>query len=695
MAFGLSATSFFSEGFFLAAFLAAGLAIFLVAGMAGVEACLGFSVKWLQPLGGLFPKGDFYVDRVGGFCLFQAMQPQKEERVNPLLSKVLFVFLILVVFLATLPGFPGTYFSDDWFLFKSVKNMNHWSDYFKADAFGYFRPVKNMIFKLFNVLVPEGEGLPPDQAWKPHLFTFFCYLLGLFGIKAFSSRLFNTPGFETKGVSSWVSVLLVLFFWALSASNASTALWLCSFNLPLCVAAVCMAMRSALVQKDTWLASWPVMLWSVLSMFFYETGVAVIALVALFEWVRGFDWKNPKLYTRLGSLGLLFVAFMIIRSFSEAKLVSNNPAWAHGTKAYQIMLSAPWAFMRQSFMWLWPWGNLQIICSYKWGVTATFFELLLGWAYLGSWLALVVFLRKRAPLASFGLGWFFVAIFPCLNLVPVFASPYADYYTVLPGVGLALVSVDLVSRLILRVGLHPSGGFSTACRVALVLFLGLRLAVAVEYGKVCSIFAVPANYFAYVLNNYRTSWNNDVGLSRHNYAIQDFAKSKYHAERVVASGEDQANGYIQLARLALLEEDHAAVIRNMEASLTAYAPWATRDISSFQCKTLLTYYCKKDGPFYNPERAMFICGFGRNQFGGDWHGWIVEMYVRLLADAGKKDEALELLEKGLIYYPHSSYMASVKKELLDGSYKPSGGYTEMPPKLEYIPGPGVPPLPVN
>jgi len=99
--------------------------------------------------------------------------------------------------------------------------------------------------------------------------------------------------------------------------------------------------------------------------------------------------------------------------------------------------------------------------------SATLFwgRVVLSWSCLGilSWGAWR--LRKEAPAVGIGLLVYLAWFFPVSNLVPLRNGPYADYYLVLPSIGLAMAFVGVLqaasarlSKPMARVGTGRASG---------------------------------------------------------------------------------------------------------------------------------------------------------------------------------------------------------------------------------------------
>lgn len=100
--------------------------------------------------------------------------------------------------------------------------------------------------------------------------------------------------------------------------------------------------------------------------------------------------------------------------------------------------------------------------------SATAPAFLFGVASLAGALAAAVALLRRAPLVSFGIAWFFLALAPVAQIVP-YHELGADHYVYLPSVGACLALGIGFARLWDRVGARPA---AAVLGVVLALFAG-------------------------------------------------------------------------------------------------------------------------------------------------------------------------------------------------------------------------------
>ena len=218
------------------------------------------------------------------------------------------------------------------------------------------------------------------------------------------------------------------------------------------------------------------------------------------------------------------------------------------------ILTEPRVIMRYLGLLLWPvnqnadWDIVLSTSLWRPLTTAFSFIGVAGLAGLGFWL------RRRAPLAAFGLLFFLLALSIESSII-ILPDVMFEYRLYLPTFGIALVLAQLVSYL-----KRP------ATVVALLLVLTTVLTVATYRRNL--VWASTVSFWSDVVekspNVRRAHKNLSVGLLQ----AGDKEGALYHAERVVEIEHDHASGYRNLGailtQLGRLEESEAALERALE-----------------------------------------------------------------------------------------------------------------------------------
>ncbi len=363
-----------------------------------------------------------------------AVIPTAPGKFQPSSLAGLFVILLLVI-VGAWPGMQSALFADDVHQLDKSSHFVRWTEVFQPDVFGFYRPVKNAIFM---VCAPLAKN---HIAW--HWVGLAAYLAATLGI----FRIVRIC------LGSARPALLAAAVWALSPTGVSTVLWMSCANISLgLVFAACVfhfhergVLRPSLVS----LAACGIFFG--LSLLCYEAMIAIPALLFLRDLQQkrlAFDRGTIMRYALYTAVAL---AFFIVRHQCSARSIGDNefhPGFAPDIQGWQLSLSAPWFLWRHFLMWIFPFGNLELLGSYGWLRSASVASLVFGWVFLAGMLVAAAMTWKRLPAVSYGLLFFVLASMPAGNFLPGFNGPINDAYVTIPSIGLAIAFAALCELLI-------------------------------------------------------------------------------------------------------------------------------------------------------------------------------------------------------------------------------------------------------
>ena len=343
------------------------------------------------------------------------------------------VLLALICVLAW-PGMRAPLLLDDLDQMTCVSAFSSWQDCFGGDAYGLFRPVKNLIYYGFGNLF----------AFHWHALNLSIYLAAIPLVYLLLRRVMDSP--------VWAFAAVTL--WATCPTQATTAIWMSCVNISFSIGFTCACvffydLSQAKPGRNTELTALAC-LCLFLAQCGYEAAVAVPALCVLVDALRQRPLFTRAAIQRYAMLALVTLIYLAIRSsigahFSAGK---RNPCFAPGTENWQLSLSAPWFLWKHFSMWLMPLGRIEFCGNYIWGISAEPWELATAWVWLLLLIGVVFFTWKRQPWVAFGLLWFLIASFPSSNFIPIWAGPIEDYYLVFPGLGLAIALLGCAKALV-------------------------------------------------------------------------------------------------------------------------------------------------------------------------------------------------------------------------------------------------------
>lgn len=351
--------------------------------------------------------------------------------------------LMLLVVVLAWPGMSAPRILDDLIQLDHVAKFEGVSQCFtQPDGFGLFRPLKNLLFYAIH-----RSGSDSLFLWHSiHLATHLAAVLALYFLLR---RL----------MGSWRWALATVALWALTPSLTVSAVWMscANINLGLTFLAIFLLAHVRAQSPETsrgmsFLAGGLLFF----SLFFYESLVIAAGLAFLCDRLILKQRLTRAHWLTYAVYGALTVAYLVLRHLASPanSFAGSNPGFAPDMPAWQVFVAAPWFLMKHFLMWLFPIGRIEFVSSYLWGKSAGMGELAVSWLLVLGAAAGAVALWKRSPLLAFGILWFGVTSFPSSNLVPVFAGPIADYYLIIPSVGLA-IALGAMAKGIYSLRHHP------------------------------------------------------------------------------------------------------------------------------------------------------------------------------------------------------------------------------------------------
>lgn len=402
--------------------------------------------------------------------------PQNNARFH---AAGLFVILLFVV-LCVWPAMRSPLFSDDIHQLDKSSNFVKWTEIFNPDVFGFYRPVKNLLFML---LAPVSENL---LAW--HMVGLVAFLAATVGIYRIAYICLDSRR------AAWLATAL----WALSPSCVSTAVWLSCANISigLVFTSLVFHFHERWVVRSSPAAIVACGFFYGMSLLCYETLIAAPALL----FIRDFQMRrlafDRRTVARYALYTLVALAFLLVRHHFSARNigdVAHRIGFTEGTTGIHLSLSAPWFLWRHFLMWAFPFGQLEILGNYGWMRSASLTVIIMSWVFLVALLTTAALTWKRFPAVGYGILFFIVASIPSGNFIPCFNGPINDAYVTIPSIGLAIALASacdiLYKQFLMRRNGLKSGALAFAAVLAVLLIY--RLPVGAAYFR----------YWAGVWNN--------------------------------------------------------------------------------------------------------------------------------------------------------------------------------------------------
>lgn len=359
------------------------------------------------------------------------------------------VALLLVAGAASIPFLHAPPFLDDIDEAEYLQHVTTVGGLLRCDCYGLFRPVKNLVF--YGVM-----HLTPDTPVVRHGLSVALFL----AVIALSFVLFR----RLLRHERWALVATAIY--ALAPSQWSAVAWFSTVNILVMVTGCWLALwaydeaREQERARPRAAAGWRLAAaaWYLLALFSYESAVAFPALLLVWDGCRRRALWTRRSLAHYAAFGGLTLAYLAVRALAGGHVQISGENMQPGITPLQLSATSGWFIWDHLSCWLWPFGRQSLNGSFLWGPAVVWRRLLPGWLALAALAGLVWRARRRLPLAAWGGAWFFIAFLPTSNLLPLRNGPLAEYYLMLPSLGLALAVTAVLCAAVSRAQTAPTAG---------------------------------------------------------------------------------------------------------------------------------------------------------------------------------------------------------------------------------------------
>lgn len=572
---------------------------------------------------------------------------------SPKLFPIGLLVLIAAVFAVFVPTLHSPLVFDDPITVDHAKSFTSWKDIFGPDAFRLFRPVKNLQGWL---MVKTGSNLP---LW--HSINIVAYALAACSVAALTRKLLGSARW---GIAAGA-------VWAFSTTGVSTAVWVSCLNISIAVMGTMLAvgLHYENAQRDRGLR-WNLaaaFCW-LIALLSYETAVAAAPLVVVLDWTQGRRIFSRPSLLRYAAFGLAGMIWFALRTSSGAILSGSagEVSFPPDTPAWQIAVSAPYFLLTHLMMWVAPAGRIEFVSSYVWDESVPSIVHPFCWIILAALILAGFALRKRSPVAAFGLFWFLIGSIPSGNFVPLRNTPFADYYVPFPSIGLALVLVAALRGLLALRADDMLG--SGQRRLILVMAIGLIGARAAQLPAFWhwiqtwqtpllvvteSCLVRPKQYFA------------KSGIAEMMQSVGKLDLAEQFARESALEGPHMAMPVVTLADIADKTGREQEAVAGFERALDLkHVSYRTLEYCNLRLGQILG---RKPGQL---DRAMYYLRQVLLRHHSPHHEEAAIAAVQVLEINGKRDEALVTIRKGLTHHPASQKLQELLKRFEADPVKP-------------------------
>lgn len=541
---------------------------------------------------------------------------------------------------------------DDWTTIQHVNRFTSWHQAWGLDPYLFFRPVKNLFFYLVEQ-TGGGEA-------RYHGFNLAAYYLAACGVFALTLRL------SGNALASFAAAAI----WAISPTGGTVALWASCFNISVAAASMCFCAIAYDCMRDSdsrhpAISGTLAALFLCLGLLSYETAIATAPLLVLIDLFRGrkiFSKQSMLLYAGIAAI---VIVWLVCRQMNQAAAVRGmNPSYAPGMPGWQLTASAPYFLWTHLMMWLAPSGRLETFGSYLWDRSVPAAILPFCWVFLAGMVFLGIGFWKKAPLLAFGAAWFVIAAFPSGNFIPLRNTPYADYYVPIPSIGICIMlaaGLRAALRRLREPGLErPAMAGLMATVVGIIGWRVAQLPVLADWLEAWkapvqvmarTAAARPHQFFAQATLAYNFAFNfPDKGED-----LLTLIES--NATEAARDMPDLGITYSALGEVARSRGDYKGAIALFEKSLASRHISVQSEIRTRHrlVETLVDHTSEFDRAYENLLQLL------RRPTHED-HPKFVLLAGKLQHKAGKPQEEIKDLEKGLKLHPNNPEIQAALKE---------------------------------
>jgi len=564
---------------------------------------------------------------------------------------VLLVVLAIVTLGVFQPVFKAPLVLDDNITLTHLRQFESWHQVWKADAFHFFRPVKNLFF----YLVEQAGGGAARYHWI-NLAAYFIAACATFtlGLRLSGRR---TTAFAAAAV------------WLLSPTGGTNAIWATCFNINVAAASMAFCAACYDVARDESRRRWgfgvAAGLFFILALLSYETAVATPALVVMIDAYRQRKVLARQSIVLYVAMALTVAAWMVCRHLAGAAGVQqSNPSLHPDMPAWQLSASAPYFLWCHFMMWAAPDGRLEMLGSYLWDRSVPAMMLPFLWVLLLVFVYLGIRFWNRAPLFFFGIAWFIIAAAPSGNFLPLGNTPVADYYVPIPAIGLSLAFAAILQMAIawMRSATKSRPSVLIGAVATVICICGWRLiqipvltgwlAAWQNPAHVLALTAAarPHQFFAHAATAFYLAY--DEG-EKDEQLLQTIEWSAREAEKDMPDIGIIHGALGEVARRRGDREGAAALFEKSIASRHH-----STDSLMWSHKQLVITLMDDPSQFDRTFSHLLVLLQQRHRAE---HPKYVLLAAKVMRKAGKLDEELKTLEKGHLYHPENAEILSELK----------------------------------
>lgn len=553
---------------------------------------------------------------------------------------LLFLGMLLAFFAIGACSIHAPFFAlDDWDELFLARASHSIFSLLGTDLYHFFRPVKNLLFLVYNWLYLQG-GMVPVRA------------LAL-AIGAFSACAVFKLCCRLMANRGWALVATAI--WLLSPTLVSCTVWLSASNILLmaglaAAAITCHDLACASEESTSETAGKTGWIWNLLAPLLlflalatYEGAVSMVALFVVVDWyLHPLRLRRRSTWMKYFRYGLVVLIYLIIRH--EAQSTQQVLGGFSGVSRPDAAISSGYLTALHTSVWFWPFNRMAVFGGYYWG-QVSMAELAICYLIVVAATIFSLLQARRYPYVSLGIVWFLLAFAPMSNVLGFRNGPYCDSYIALASVGAAIALTAILRTL------WPSRmtGFARLSALVIVtLLIGSRVAAAFEAAAWSSYWNDPMVAYQRSLITFPKAFDVMTELAKLNIARGDYQGADELASESIKIAPDRSGPYAVRAVVA----EHQGRYQDALKWLAIFRSFSQSDAWDITFEADI-YANHLDQP--KRAEALYQRAIASRPWTQDALRAAYEL-AYLQAQQGHQAEAIALWEELLTYHPTDSVL---------------------------------------
>lgn len=346
-------------------------------------------------------------------------------------------FVIFIAILLAGTTIHSPMIMDDLDQLEFIKGFNCLWDCFGRDCYGLFRPSKNILFLLASIL-------PGEVNLTAHCISALLFITASITTYSWIRLWFKDIRLAAAGVA----------IWCLAPTMVSSISWFSCANILLCSIFFMSALTlweyaQCQIEESRYHRGAILFLASQLfycaSFFSYEVAIALPFIAIAQDYLRERNLLSKKSLSIYITCFAVTASMLVIRWMASSGATPLNTGFAPISNSLLIFASA-FLFVDHLLLWAFPYGRQEILGTFVFGETASTGQIVFAWVFI----LLCIFISfryfRRERRLVFAAFFIFTTLAPTTNFLPLRTGPFADYYLLIPSIGIVFLILELLRK---------------------------------------------------------------------------------------------------------------------------------------------------------------------------------------------------------------------------------------------------------